>query len=334
MPECNETLSLVSVVIPFFNAEPFVENFVKSLSLQTFDGFEVVAVNDGSTDKSSIILEKLLSSSGIPYKIINHAKNLGVSAARNTGLLAASGQFVCFIDVDDAISPEYLEKLLLSIIRANVGVCFARTSRDSNHRFSECTKEPRIADKYSFLREFLYRGNNFSVCAAIFRKASLEKHQAMFPQGYKYSEDVYFLWKLVAKEEKVAVLDHVLYHYYQNPLSVMHKEVGIERMDAILLMRKLEPYMAFHAPDFSKEFSDFAVARHYWSILWQAARSKSSYEEFAAFCLEFGMRAELEKMRNYPYFFESSTAKLFTISPLIYYQLVRLHAKFIAMLKR
>lgn len=333
MLEYNKSLPLVSVVIPFFNAEAFIENLVNGLVSQVYRSFEVIAINDGSTDNSPTILEKLLCGSGIAHKLIYHAKNLGVSAARNSGLLAASGQFICFVDADDVISPEYIEKLLQSIIIADVGICFAKTSREANYRFSRCIQEPRIEDKASFLCEFLYRGNHFSVCAAIFRKTLLEKHQAMFPQGYSYSEDVYFLWKIIAREEKVAVLDHVLYQYYQNPLSAMHKQVGLERLDAIMLMRELEPYMTLYASDFSKEFRDFAVARHYWSILWQAARSKNSYEEFVTFCLEFGVHAELEKMKKYPYFFESSTAKLFIISPLIYYRLVRLHAKINATLK-
>jgi glycosyltransferase involved in cell wall biosynthesis len=96
--------NLVSVIIPAFNAAPFIEETIKSIYGQTYSNWEVVVIDDGSTDNTSTICEQLNNSK---VKVIRQT-NAGVAMARNNGLLSANGDFIVFFDADDLMSPEFL----------------------------------------------------------------------------------------------------------------------------------------------------------------------------------------------------------------------------------
>ena len=99
----------VSLIIPVYNAETTLEESLRSLSAQRFHDFDVVFVDDGSTDHTPELLQAFAAESGITCRIIRQ-KNAGVASARNTGLDAATGDYVGFVDADDRIEPEALEK--------------------------------------------------------------------------------------------------------------------------------------------------------------------------------------------------------------------------------
>ena len=177
--------------------------------------------------------------------------------------------------------------------------------------------------KNDFLREFLYHGIRFSICAGIYSRAALEKHQLRFPEGYQYSEDVYLLWKLFALEDAVAVVPSAIYFYFDNPKSAMNRQMDLKRLQAIELMQKLEPFMRENASEFGEEFCRYVVARHHWSILWQAASRFGSYTEFREYCSHFNMKRELRKLYSYPERRISWSSRLFCAWPWLYYCMLR-----------
>lgn len=97
-----------SVVIPLYNKENFIERTMQSILNQTFQNFEIIVVNDGSTDGSLLVLSKINSDK---IKIIQHSKNKGLSAARNTGIQNANTDYIAFLDADDLWKSSYLEKI-------------------------------------------------------------------------------------------------------------------------------------------------------------------------------------------------------------------------------
>lgn len=113
----------ITVVLPVYNVVDYLEECIKSVLKQTYVNFELILVDDGSSDGSELICDK--------YKemdcriIVIHQKNGGLSAARNTGISYASGKFITFIDSDDYIAPEYIEKLYEAIIKydADISMC-------------------------------------------------------------------------------------------------------------------------------------------------------------------------------------------------------------------
>ena len=318
----HNVTTTVSVIVPVYNGSRHIQSLLDCMRAQTFKDFEVLFVNDGSTDETAEKLEQLSRCfSSFPISII-HQKNAGVSAARNCGLNKAKGTYVCFVDVDDKISPDYLELLVKAVRSTEKNVAMGYITREYADLQVRADVSPVVMGKTEFLREFLYRGIRFSICAGIYSRECLEQHQLKFPVGYRYSEDVYLLWQLFAQEE-VTVLPCAIYFYYDNPMSVMNCKMNLDRLQAIELMKKLESFMVENAPEFSDEFCRYAVARHHWSILWQAASRLGSYTEFQEYCSHFNMNLELKKLYSYPQKRISWSSRLFCASPWLYYHILR-----------
>lgn len=316
----------VSVIVPVFNCAAYIERLYECFAAQMFSDFEVVLVDDGSSDDSyNLICSRFGSESGFKSRIIRQ-ENRGVSSARNTGLRAARGKFVCFVDADDVIADSYLVDLYSAVTGTGCGAALGYITRCERELFN-ADAEPEIFDKVSFLREFLYHGIKYSICCGMYRRALFVDNELYFYEGYRYSEDVHLLWRLLALIPSVAVVGEKLYYYFDNRDSAMNKKVDSRRMDAIVLMRELEPFMDIHAPEFSGEFAKYAVARHYWSILWQAAAGSSCFSDFKACMAEFGDVGELRKLFGYPDVRVRVTSRLFVMSRRMYYFLIKFYVK-------
>lgn len=317
----------ISVIVPVYNGAAFIPGIVECLGRQTRKDFEVVFVNDGSTDGTKDALEALRDVQ-LPFGLtVIHQENGGVSAARNAGLRAAHGTYVCFVDADDVVSADYLEVLYNALQTTGARVSAGNITRDVADL--DCVEAPRVVEYSSadFLREFLYRGIRFSVCACMFHRACFEERSLYFPVGFRYSEDVFLLWQIFAAESCIAEVERKIYYYYDNPNSAMNRGIDLKRMDAIRLMQKLEGILEELSPEFAPEFKLYAVARHHWSILWQAATRLGSYKAFREYASHFEMKEELKKLLRYPEKRISLSSALYVFSPRIYYHMLRLYVK-------
>lgn len=317
----------VSIIIPVYNGEQFIAKMLNSLEQQTFLDFEVIFVNDGSRDRSGELLDQAVAAvSSFSVRVI-HQENQGVSAARNVGLREAVGRYVCFVDVDDLIAVNYLDVLRYALDSTGTRVAASRITRDECELSQSNTAVVQRINSTDFLRKFLYQGIQYHICACMFDRNCFTERDLWFPAGYRYSEDVFVLWQVFAAEEAIAEVDERLYFYYNNPSSAMNAGIDIRRLDAIELMKKLEPIIAERNAAFSPEFSRYAVARHHWSILWQAASRLDSYRKFKEYCSHFTMKKELVKLLNYPELRISASSLLYLLSPFVYYHLLRTYVK-------
>ncbi|KWX89396.1 hypothetical protein AMQ83_00860, partial [Paenibacillus riograndensis] len=114
---------MISVVIPLYNVEKFIGKCLDSFRNQTYKDFEVLVVDDGSSDKSALIVSDYINSGDLNIKLIKQ-NNAGVSAARNKGIDEASGDYLCFVDADDLIAPEYLNIIANEIMNKNCDIVF------------------------------------------------------------------------------------------------------------------------------------------------------------------------------------------------------------------
>lgn len=320
-------LVTISVIIPVYNGAGFIPGLVDCLKGQTLRSFEVILVNDGSKDDTAQVLDALKKES-LPFAVtVIHQENGGVSVARNKGLSAAKGRYICFIDADDHVSSDYLQVLYGALQSTGSRVAVGNITRDVADL--DCVEAPRVVEYSSvdFLREFLYRGIRFSVCACMFHRACFEERSLYFPVGFRYSEDVFLLWQIFAAESCIAEVERKIYYYYDNPNSAMNRGIDLKRMDAIRLMQKLEGILEELSPEFAPEFKLYAVARHHWSILWQAAVMLGSYRSFREYASHFEMKEELKKLLRYPEKRISLSSALYVFSPRIYYHMLRLYVK-------
>lgn len=114
----------VSVLVPVYNSFDYLKNLIKCLKNQTYKNLEVIFVNDGSIDKSYKLLKKAVKKLD-NAKVIEHDKNKGLFWARLTGLKACSGDYICFLDSDDFVEPDFYQKMLEKIVESNADICIS-----------------------------------------------------------------------------------------------------------------------------------------------------------------------------------------------------------------
>jgi glycosyltransferase involved in cell wall biosynthesis len=212
----------ISVIIPVYNVETYIEKCINSVLNQTFEDFELILVDDRSPDRSVELAKELLKGqSRIPYRIISKEINEGLSAARNTGIENANGSYLLFIDSDDWIEKETLQKLSESVVstEAEMVICRVRQIYDDGITDAEVLKSlPSgvLTGKQTLTN--LFKGEfHAHIWKILFAKSLF--HTTRFPVGTVY-EDMLTLPYLLVNEIKVCFIDDVLYNYLQRLGSI------------------------------------------------------------------------------------------------------------------
>jgi glycosyltransferase involved in cell wall biosynthesis len=197
-----------SVIVPVYNVEPYLRECLDSLVVQTVQNFEVILVNDGSTDASPRLCEEYCRKFPEKFHLYSE-ENKGLSAARNLGIDRARGKFVCFVDSDDWVSPDFLERLQNAALEegADVVVCGYRA-----HYANNTVGDFSGVDSFGGdIRRRILLGQTFA-CNKMFRRELFDGAEARFPEGICY-EDLGLIPLLVARARKLTVLEAPLYHY-------------------------------------------------------------------------------------------------------------------------
>lgn len=236
----REKAPLVSVVVPVYNVERFLPHCLESIARQTYRRIEVVLVDDGSTDESGRICDEQAASDG-RFRTI-HRENGGLSAARNTGLGAARGDFVTFVDADDVLTRDYVKVLVepLRKGRADCSLCCFDRFEDDGELGSlkrskpaseaDCILSGDRATAALFLEERW--GLCFSAYAKMFRRGDLERFPALFPVG-KVHEDLYVMHECVYPCSRVYVSRRTCYHYRLRAGSITLSGFSMRRFDEL-----------------------------------------------------------------------------------------------------
>lgn len=213
---------MISVIIPIYNSEKYLKDCLLSILSQSLGDMEIICVNDGSTDSSVEIVNKLIEVDD-RIKLFSQ-QNRGRSSARNLGLEKAEGDLVCFVDADDLLPGNSLELLYRSITKHNSDASVGSISvdYDVHHGF----KEPDSA-YYTIRKNGIFTVTDdvidsfhCSSCACLFRRDIIEKYTLRFPEGLNY-EDAYWHWCYFSLCRTVSFVDRPVYKYIRRPGSVM-----------------------------------------------------------------------------------------------------------------
>ena len=214
-----------SVIVPLFNVEKYVANTVTSLCNQIFRNFELIIVDDGTPDQSAIIAEKLLAASDLDYRIV-HTNNRGVSAARNTGMELATGQYVIMVDGDDVLVPGFLS-VYDRLTREYPDRDIYSTSF-TIYKGNTIIAQPKLGKEvveYSptdALVAFFNRNPRFLLPTLMFSNYYLKQNHLRFDEQVRYSEDVQFIWRALAfNKNKLIHSTYSGYKYILHPGSTM-----------------------------------------------------------------------------------------------------------------
>ena len=226
--------SLITVVVPVYNVEQYLKECIESLCYQTYKNLEIILVDDGSTDQSGEICDSYQHTDSRIHVI--HQKNGGLSDARNTGIEAASGKFITFVDSDDVCDPNmisYLYKLLCSH-EADLSVCqrclIDETSKSKEVRY-QSIEDSIILGNHACMKAFLTKPGIDTVAWGKLYKTKLFD-SVRYPYG-KYNEDVFTTYKVIAKCNCIAVGSKRLYRYRVRHASIMQSSFSEKHLDGI-----------------------------------------------------------------------------------------------------
>lgn len=226
---------LISVIVPFYNAGEFLDHAIKSILNQTYSHFEIVLVDDGSSDGSEFVAEQLARSD---QRIrLFKQPNQGVSGARNLALQHAKGDYLMFVDADDWIDLSMIS-CIVEELNQHQNVDLVRlTSQKVLHRESTIVvNKPyrvNLYDPLSFIKENLLGGQ---ICSLFIKTAIVRDHKLLFSSDMKFMEDQEFSLKCFLHAKRILFYEKPHYFYYQNqrPTSLTHSTNRNRNSDDIL----------------------------------------------------------------------------------------------------
>lgn len=202
----------LSIIVPVYNTEKYLEKCIYSLLSQEFKSYEIILINDGSSDKSGEICD-LFAKKNSNVRVF-HQDNLGVSVARNRGLQEAKGKYVTFVDSDDFISPEMYKQLInaLTINHADLACCNVDYHTEDGHKIKEKKNNlPDIMSEKDFMAHIFDRPRTIrgSVINKIFCR---HKILQFFDESITMAEDILFLVNYCINCRKIVYMDEAYYH--------------------------------------------------------------------------------------------------------------------------
>lgn len=260
----------VSVIIPVYNCEKYLETCVDSVLNQSYQRIEIILVDDGAKDDSGNICDRYAKD----YKNVRviHQRNNGVSAARNTGLNSATGEYVMFVDSDDWLSPDTIHAMMNEAEHSefdlvSLSICFDyEDGRIVEFKQPKITFDMQREVNDSFQR--LYDCFFFNaVYAKLYKKSILEKYDLLFDRRYSILEDSTFVLNYLQHTEQVCCLPMVGYHYRQTCEESLVKKYNINELDAYINRSYVAASLEKVLNDENKSFYDTSVFNELWGIL-------------------------------------------------------------------
>lgn len=222
---------LVSIVVPIYNVESYVDKCIKSIMEQTYSNLEIFLVDDGSTDTSGIICDR--------YALIDrritviHTKNCGVTHARKEGLKLAKGEFIGFVDGDDYIDKDYYKQLLDKMCSTDydfvqIGTIYEYEGKEIIVALQEEQSYDMEGQQIDILCEGLLGKRQKvdllanSLCVRLFKAEKIKECLYSLPDDLIYGEDMVCMCQYIMRSNKFAILKGAGYHYVQRSTSAMH----------------------------------------------------------------------------------------------------------------
>lgn len=232
----NGKNELVSIIVPVYNVEKYLERCIVSIVQQTYENIEIILVDDGSTDRSSEICDDWCRRDK-RIKVI-HRENGGLSAARNSGIDQATGEYFSFIDSDDYVSQYFIEKLVKLLRDNNTRISICNLTyiyeEDNSERVANVPNGCRTGRKIILeeMEKGIYYGQ---VMTKLYHKSIFE--QLRFPEK-RIHEDDFVFHKIFWPLEKVSSTSEGLYYYVQRSGSIMQNVMTVKRLNDWIDSRK------------------------------------------------------------------------------------------------
>ena len=222
MQESRKDMPEISIIIPVYNVERKIQRCLDSVKHQTFSDFELILVNDGSTDKSGEICDKYVANDE-RFKVI-HQNNQGVSVARNAGINIAKGRYITFIDSDDYVNGDFLSNLYATICSSGADIAMCNYYMVFEDRTDVCMKHGyssgNILEKdeiksvfYKHIQDNDCTIGYFSLWNKIYRSNLIRENHIFLDTEMSFGEDMMFIMQCLKFSNKIAFIEEPLYYY-------------------------------------------------------------------------------------------------------------------------
>jgi glycosyltransferase involved in cell wall biosynthesis len=242
----------LSIIVPVFNVESFIHDCIESILDQTFKDFELILINDGSSDRSGYICDEY--SMKDKRIIVIHKENGGQSSARNRGIDVAKGDYIGFIDSDDWIHRDMYKILYTKAIEtaADITACnIVQYNKDTTSHFYCNEATDHLYDRNSAMNElYLNERLTFSPCNKLYKKKLFEG--ITFKEGY-ILEDMDFTYRIIHQSNRIYYIGQALYNYRYNDKSTMRKAFSKKRLDEFEVRKNMYLFYLENYPNQANE---------------------------------------------------------------------------------
>lgn len=235
-----------SVIVPVYNVEKYIRQCLDSLVHQTFRNYEMIVIDDGSTDSSGRICDAY----GERYASVHviHQKNQGLSGARNRGLSEAKGEWLIFVDSDDWVNTDMLERMdaYISFYQADLyRFNIQKTGEEGNQteKLLFAVENSSVlftdeADKFRYcFHKFLQYKTGWEVCGGIYRRDMVRRHHLRFADTKSvFAEDLLFTYQYLLHIDHIVQVCDVFYHYRQRETSLLHSALTESILDRLSVL--------------------------------------------------------------------------------------------------
>lgn len=213
----------VSVIIPVYNVEKYIESCLESVLSQSYYNYEIICVDDCGQDKSMDIVRQKQACFPDKIRIVDSEKNVGLGGARDKGILYASGDYITFLDSDDYIKKDYIQTYIEAAEKGNADIICGSYIRDLGGKKIDC--RPKNREKFS---EWV----DVSACTKFYKREFLLKNHLNF-HGIRIYEDELFMYRILLKSPVISWIDYSGYYYRLNTGSITKKK-SIDRSHVFL----------------------------------------------------------------------------------------------------
>lgn len=297
----------LTIIIPVFNCEPYLKmGFQKLKSIYKTDiSFEIIYVNDGSTDESKDVLEALKKEHS--HVIVIHQENQGSSGARNTAIEIAKGEYIQFLDADDLLDVEKIIEMLSEAKNNNFDLLGYRMDfvDETYNLISEKEKDPLSYNKPMSGIDCLIEGYQpASLCVFLFKRALLTQNKLRIYPKITHM-DIEFMTRVMLCAKKVIFKDTIAYHYLQRPGSITKPKTKekLEKFlfDEVIISKLIRENIKNY--DIIDQETIEAIEKNYnsivWNLIWRfITRSKEVNRAFKSRCLEVLKEDELYPIKG------------------------------------
>lgn len=267
---------LLSIVVPIYNGEAYVDQLFDVFEAQTDKDFEVIFVDDGSTDHTLRALMKRANHSTFSTRVESIPPK-GVSAARNHGITKATGKYLSFVDADDRIVKTYVERLRSAAATGFFDVFVFQSKRvgpEGPFPSLPYLRE-KETDSLSMLKSLAVNPTRYGVYNLFLDREFVNRHFFRFTEGRAYYEDYDLLLRIFSVAEHICITESELYFYILQEGSAV-ATYSLKRYEDLELLEGLVPFLNEHCPDFVETYVTQFLPRIWWSLLWQGCLAFST----------------------------------------------------------